>query len=217
MKKIIIWILDFILSIYFHFKLIKYKKMKEFDAIFNGETEAIEEVKIEPSESEKDIDNVSSEETEVKKRGRRKTELRAKNGKVYRVEVDTGTVVEVDGQKLRKEERFQFDEDFNEVVTEEKKKGRPLIVPSDMLYTFFLVPVNNSIAAKTKDEEKLKIGNGINKEREEAAKSLCGILSDYIAEKTKVADPNLVTLAALSALYAAPLAISYATNRKDDE
>ena len=100
-KKVLIKIVFWIIDLKFKIKLYKAMKEKEFDDFFNGNGNSgeIEEITIEPSEkaeSEPEPAELESE-PEPARRGRRKTELRAHGGIVYRVEIETGLVCEIDG------------------------------------------------------------------------------------------------------------------------
>lgn len=221
-KKVLIKIVFWIIDLKFKIKLYKAMKEKEFDNLFNGNGNGeIEEITIESSEkAESEPEPAELDSEPVSRRGRRKTELRAHGGKVYRVEVETGLVCEIDGKKIPKAERRHFSDyvsgNFEQKETKVESEGKPLNIPADLILNFAIVPLNNHIAEKTKDELKLKIGNGLNPEREKAAADLAELLSKYIAEKTRVANPNEVILATSAILFAAPLAVSYSTNKKED-
>ena len=221
-KKVLIKIVFWIIDLKFKIKLYKAMKEKEFDNLFNGNGNGeIEEITIESSEkAESEPEPAELDSEPVSRRGRRKTELRAHGGKVYRVEVETGLVCEIDGKKIPKAERRHFSDyvsgNFEQKETKVESEGKPLNIPADLILNFAIVPLNNHVAEKTKDELKLKIGNGLNPEREKAASDLAELLSKYIAEKTRVANPNEVVLAASAILFAAPLAVSYSTNKKED-
>jgi hypothetical protein len=217
--KVVFWVIDLIFKI----KLYRAMKEKEFDNLFNGNGNGeIEEITIEPSEKAEPASEPAELESEPEpaRRGRRKTELRAHAGKVYRVEIETGLVQEIDGKKIPKAERRHFSDyvsgNFEQKEQKVESEGKPLNIPADLILNFAIVPLNNHIAEKTKDELKLKIGNGLNPEREKAAADLAELLSKYIAEKTRVANPNEVILATSAILFAAPLAVSYSTNKKED-
>jgi len=217
-KKLLIKFVFWIIDLKFKIKLYRAMKEKEFDDFFNSNGGQIEEITIEPNKAEPEPE--LELEPEPARRGRRKTELRAHAGKVYRVEVDSGLVQEIDGKKIPKPERRHFSDyvsgNFEQKETKVESEGKPLNIPADLILNFAIVPLNNHIAEKTKDELRLKIGNGLNPEREKAAADLAELLSKYIAEKTRVANPNEVVLAASAILFAAPLAVSYSTNKKDD-
>ena len=220
-KKILIKVIFWVIDLIFKIKLYRAMKEKEFDNFFNGEGNGeIEEITIEPSEKAESEPVLESEPVQESRRGRRKTELRAHAGKVYRVEVETGLVCEIDGKKIPKAERKYFSDyvsgNFEREELKVESEGKPLNIPADLILNFAIVPLNNHIAEKTKDELKLKIGNGLNPEREKAAADLAELLSKYIAEKTRVANPNEVILATSAILFAAPLAVSYSTNKKED-
>jgi hypothetical protein len=214
--KVVFWFID----LKFKIKIYRAMKEKEFDNLFNGNGNGeIEEITIEPTEKAEPVLEPAESEPASRK-GRRKTELKAHGGKVYRVEVESGLVCEVDGKKIPKAERRHFSDYVNGNFEREELKveseGKPLNIPADLILNFAIVPLNNHVAEKTKDELKLKIGNGLNPEREKAAADLAELLSKYIAEKTRVANPNEVILATSAILFAAPLAVSYSTNKKDD-
>ena len=223
-KKILIKVIFWVIDLIFKIKLYRAMKEKEFDNLFNGNGNGeIEEITIEPSEKAEPASEpaeLESEPVQESRRGRRKTELRAHAGKVYRVEIETGLVQEIDGKKIPKAERRHFSDyvsgNFEREELKVESEGKPLNIPADLILNFAIVPLNNHIAEKTKDELKLKIGNGLNPEREKAAADLAELLSKYIAEKTRVANPNEVILATSAILFAAPLAVSYSTNRKED-
>lgn len=215
MKKVILSIVFFVIDILFQIKLYKAKKMVEFDEKLN---QHIEEVHLSESESD---GGLIEEEAQVKeeRRGRKKTELKAHGGKVYRVEVESGFVVEIDGVKIPKANRkpFEFYERGGvETVASETNSSKeyPLNIPADLILNFAIIPANNFAASKTLDEDKLKIGNGENLEREKAARDLSELISKYICEKTKVANPSEVILFTSAALFALPLAVSISQNPK---
>lgn len=218
MKRFLLKFIFFFVDIWFSIKLYRAKKMIELDEKLNDH---IEEVVIERAAEAEVAESAEAPQPSPEKR-RRKTELKALGGKVYRVEVDSGLVVEVDGEKIPKSERKPFsfyesggvDEGSPSAASSE---GRPLDIPADLLLNFAIVPINNYVASKTKDEAKLRIGDGENKDREKAARDLAELLSRYIADKTRVANPNEVILLTTAGLFVAPLAVSYATNRKDED
>jgi len=221
-RKFLIKVIFLVIDLIFKIKLYKAMKEKEFDELFNNKNGEIEEITIEPksdSETETETEQKPELDAEPSRRGRRKTELKAHGGKVYRVEVDSGLVCEIDGNKIPKTERRHFSDyvsGFEHKETKVESEGKPLNIPADLILNFAIVPLNNHVAEKTKDELKLKIGNGLNPEREKAAADLAELLSKYIADKTRVANPNEVILATSAILFAAPLAVSYSTNKKED-
>lgn len=224
MKRFLLNLIFHFVDIWFSIKLYRAKKMIELDKNLDKH---IEEVFVDSQPESVEVDGEDVQVDDVpKKGGRRKTELKAFGGKVYRVEIDTGMVVEIDGERVPKSERKPFsfyqsgrvEGETSGVFGESPlREGKPLDIPADLILNFAIVPLNNYFASKTKDEAKLRIGGGENKDRERAASDLAELISRYVAEKTRVANPNEVILFTSAALFAAPLAVSYATNRKEED